>query len=186
MSNEPIPCIPLEKGYVSGYYEKRNGKLVWISPYENSRTRNDQPGNSDVDTLDGGSVRKPRAPFASSGKNPEKTLDVAQQQNTSLDYVLDAIIGMIKTISNMESGEIVRLQAALKTCRSIVRELGYLDDTISSFFRVPNVKPSRLGKRAARETAAMAKECDKLARRVTKHSLHVRIQKLGEQFEAAL
>lgn len=186
-NNNLIPCIPLEKAWVRGYYERRNGKLVWVKPYENSKSRKPDDGGSDVRNLVETTEMPLKQPPPSSSEHAEvKPLGVAQIDKESMNWLLSVIIKCVKTIKGFEEGEIVRLYPALSIARSIIKELGYYDKTMDGYFTSPQVKASKLSSGAARETQAMAKNLKQLTRRVTKSTLREKVQRMSSQLEEAL
>lgn len=185
-SDNVVPCIPLEKGYVRGYYEKRDGRMVWINPYQNSRDKEAQAGDSSMKNFDTVSAPSSKIVPTSSQRTPTKVENVPQTQSESTSYIVDVIVSMVRTINKFEPGQVVRLREAMKLCRSIVQELGYLDATIKPYFEVPESKPMRLDKGASRETAAMSKEAKRLSRRITKGTVREKVQRLSVAFEDAL
>lgn len=178
--------IPFEKGFVRGYYERRNGKLVWVSPYENSKDKQSKDSASEVGETPMSAASKLPKFEPNSGKNPIKPVQVADHDETSFSFLLEVIIRMVKQIDSFEPGEIVKLKAALSAAKSIVRELGYYDETIAPSFVVPNAKQSKLGSKAARETSAMSKELKRVMRRVTKSTLRAKVQKMSGLLQEAL
>ena len=186
-TNDITLCIPFEKGWVRGYYEKRNGRLVWIKPYENSKVRKMDGGNSDVQNLvetAGMPIKQP--PKSSGGTTGIKPIDNAQISKESMNFLLHAIIACVKTIRSFKDGEIVKVAPALLIARSIIKELGYYDRTMENNFEIPDTKPTKLGSGASRETEAMAKQLNRLSRRVTKSTLREKVQKMSSQLEEAL
>lgn len=179
--------IPMKKGYVKGYYEKRDGRLVWISPYENSKDKHNQPSVSKVQTLN--SVTAPKLPQfdPNSAQQTPKPIMVSTKQDQEFDFLLNIIVGMVRAIDGFEPGEIARLRPALRSAKSIISELGYMDDGIKLMFNQHMaVKPMRLDAGHARQVSGMAKELNRVQRRVVKASLRNKVQKMAAYLEEAL
>jgi hypothetical protein len=186
ISNNAIPVIPMTKGYVRGYYEKRNGKLVYISPYENSKTRKQQASSHETNVNLPNPIRKKAAKPEVQGHVNPKPVAIDKTNEDPMNFVLQIILAIVKTIDSFEDGERVRLALPLRTAKTIVRELGYLDETIEVFFQTPKVKSTRLSDQAARETSAMVKQLKRLSRRVVKATLREKIQKMALQLSEAI
>jgi hypothetical protein len=175
------------KGYVKGYYEKRNGKLVWVSPYENSKDK--KTGDIASKVTNDGQTGGPKLPHLEDklGRVPAKPVVVSNIGGTDkFNFVLEEVIKCVKTIHGFEPGEIVKLQSALRVAKGIIHELGYMDAGIKSFFEVPAVKRSKLSSGAVRETAAMVKELTRISRRIVKGTLREKVQRMAETMEEAL
>jgi hypothetical protein len=185
-SNDAVFVIPMAKGYVRGYYERRNGKLVYINPYQNSKGRKkDAP--SVQQKVDLPVARAPKPKFKeNAGGVSAKPVSVDSRKDSSLNFILEIIIHIVKTIDSFEPGERVRLSAAVQTAKSIVREMGYLDDGIVAYFDIPKAKSTKLSHGAARETAAMAKQLNRLTRRVTRATIREKIQRMSLQLSEEL
>lgn len=185
--NVNFHVIPMKKGYVKGYYEKRDGRLVWVHPYESSRDRKPQPATSGAMTLT--SVTAPKLPKfdPNDAQQPAKPMMVASKQDQDFDFLLNIIIGIVRTIDGFEPGEIARLKSALSSARSIISELGYLDDGVKMMFNQHMaVKPMRLGAGPAREVGGMVKELNRVSRRVVRSSLRNKVQKMADHLQEAL
>jgi hypothetical protein len=175
----PIPTIPMAKSYVKGYYEKRNGKLVYVSPYQNSKSKSPK-AISTTQQADLPIARPPKPAFKENvGHVATKPVMLDQPSQESLNFILEVIIHVVKTIKSFEPGEIVRLAPVLLKAKAIIRELGYLDSGISANFDVPEAKKTRLSDGSMREAAAMSKELKRLSRRVNRATLREKIQKMS-------
>jgi hypothetical protein len=185
-SSANFHTIPFQKGYVKGYYERRNGRLVWISPYENSKDKHDRDGQSGVQETIQTPAIKPPSIDDKPHKPAVNPVVVRQENDEKLNFLLEVVVRAAKTIRGFEPGEIVKLAPALKMARSIVSELGYMDAGIAPVFEPPSAKQTKLSSKAARETAALAKELKRVSRRVTKSTLREKTQKFSSTLTEAL
>jgi hypothetical protein len=184
-SNE-IFTIPMAKGYVRGYYEKRNGRMVYINPYQNSKSKK-KPAVSNQQQVDVPTAHVPKPGFKeNAGGVAAKPIHVDARPDNSLNFIVEIIIRIVKVINHFEPGEIVRLAPAVLTAKSIVKELGYMDQGISASFEIPVAKKTKLSDGAARETAAMSKELKRLSRRVTRATIREKIQRMSALLAEAL
>lgn len=185
--NADFHVIPMKKGYVKGYYEKRDGRLVWVSPYENSKDHKPNANTSGSTTLEG--VKAPKLPKfdPNNAQQPAKPMMVATKQDQNFDFLLNMIVNMVRQIDGFDPGEIARLKPALREAKSIISELGYMDDGVKLMFNQHMaVKPTRLGSGPAREVSGMSKDLTRAARRVVRASLRVKVQKMAEYLQEAL
>lgn len=183
---EFVPCIPFNKSWVRGYYEKRNGKLVYIRPYENSKSRKPGDGATDIQNVDTGAMHKKTPKLEVGAQQGVKPMTPAQMQGESMDWLLNVIVACLQTIHQFEDGEVSKLAGAVSTARSIISELGFMEPTMEQYFSTPKVSPTKLSSGAARETSAMAKRLKKTSRRVTKATLRKKVERMSTQLEAAL
>jgi hypothetical protein len=159
---ELIPCIPFGKSWVHGYYEKRNGRLVYVRPYENSKNKVAIDGKGDTQSVETSPMKVKKPDLSGGGGRSEtKTVDQSQISKESFDWLLSVVISCVKTIRGFEDGEVVRLSRALNSARSIIKELGYYEPTMDGYFALPVAKSSRLSGGAARKTEAMSKKLNK-------------------------
>lgn len=184
--NGNFHTIPLQKGYVRGYYERRNGRLVWISPYENSKDKHAKLDPSSVQENPATPIVKPLKIEGGGSQNTVKPVVPTQTNHKDLNFLLEVIVRTVKTIRQFEPGEVMKLNPALKVARSIVSEMGYLDEGLDAIFHVPQVKQTKLSEGAARKTAALAKELKRVSRRVTKLTLREKTEKLSLTLAEAL
>lgn len=182
--SNPIPVV-LSKSVVRGYFQKRGGRLVWINEYVNRKSKKQLENTVEQHNIRTGAP--PKLPNQElDGKHNRRDKLVLPQSAGDINFILSAIMQVVKTINSFEKGERARLSGALFICKSIIRDLGYYDQSLAEVFETPKVKPTRLGRRASRQTAGMSKNMKRLSRRNMRSVIKGKVQHLSEALADAV
>lgn len=161
--------VVILKSYVRGHFEKRNGRVFYVRPYENNKSkhpRSDVIGNGTIGNNISG-IGRYRHGKDDPNSNHNHFVNVDPHNDEGINYVVEFALELAYTIHGFEDGEIVKARDILDYCKSILSYYKYMDESIKYLFSIPNAEQIDLDSRDIRLIRARRREAEKLYLRVS-------------------